>query len=46
MNVYLFFGYAVFWILIFLYVLYLHRKQQKLSAELQSLASRLEDKEN
>lgn len=45
MNLYLFSGYAVFWIIVFLYVVYLHRKQQKLSVELQSLASHLKDEE-
>lgn len=43
MNWYLFSGYAVFWVLVFLYVLYIHRKQSKLNRDLQVLADQLED---
>lgn len=43
MNWYLFSGYAVFWILIFIYIVYLHRKQRQQTDELRSLVESLEE---
>jgi len=42
-NWYLFAGYAVFWTLIFAYVVYLHRKQSELTKELERLRDSLGD---
>jgi CcmD family protein len=38
---YLFFGYAVFWSLLFVYLLFLHRHQRRLNEELQALSEEL-----
>lgn len=38
MNPYLFAGYAVVWTILFLYLLYLNKKQRELGEELKSLS--------
>jgi len=42
-NWYLFVGYAIFWTLIFAYVVYLHRAQRGLGRELEELQRSLKD---
>jgi CcmD family protein len=41
MNWYLFFGYAVFWILIAVYIFYLQRKQFRIIEDLKTLEESL-----
>jgi CcmD family protein len=41
MNLYLFFGYAVFWSLIFCYLIFLHRRQRQVNEALQALVEEL-----
>lgn len=43
MNAYLFAGYSVIWVLLFLYLLFMHRRQQRLNRELKGLAKALEE---
>lgn len=43
MNWYLFFGYAVFWILVFAYIVYLHRRQRDLGRSIQALEEALRE---
>jgi CcmD family protein len=43
MNWYLFFGYAVIWTLLFVYLVYLHRRQTALNRELRELERSLEE---
>ncbi|GAB4232302.1 MAG: hypothetical protein Kow00109_04680 [Acidobacteriota bacterium] len=42
MNWYLFSGYAVFWILIFAYVVFLYREHKALQAKLEQLRAWIE----
>lgn len=42
-NGYLFAGYAVLWTAIFLYLVFLHRRQQRLNRELKSLAESFQE---
>lgn len=42
MNWYLFAGYAVFWILIGLYIIYLQRKQANLARDLETIKNMLD----
>lgn len=44
MNLYLFFGYAVFWSLLFAYLVFLHRQQRQVSEELRELSGALESR--
>lgn len=44
MNPYLFAGYAVVWTVLFLYLLYLNKKQREIGNELRSLSETLRKK--
>lgn len=41
MNWYLFFGYAIFWSLVFAYLVYLNGRQRELNRELEELRESL-----
>lgn len=43
MNWYLFSGYAIFWALVFIYIVYIHRKQLELKRDVESLVESLKD---
>jgi CcmD family protein len=43
LNFYLFSAYAVFWLLVFGYLVFLHKRQKRLSKELEELTSLLEE---
>lgn len=43
MNWYLFAGYAIFWALIFAYIVFLHRKQERLGQDLRGVAESLKE---
>lgn len=43
MNWYLFAGYAVFWTLVFLYIVYLHRRQRELLRSVRELEGALRE---
>jgi CcmD family protein len=42
-NWYLFAGYAVFWVLVFVYLLYLHRRQSELARAVRELQEALRE---
>lgn len=44
MNAYLFAGYAVVWTILFLYLLYLNKKQREIGQDLKSLSESLQRK--
>ena len=41
MNWYLFLGYSILWVLIFAYIVFLHRKQRELQKEIGILSSEI-----
>jgi CcmD family protein len=42
-NLYLFFGYAVLWTLIFIYLVFLHRRQRQMCEDLGRLTRTLKE---
>jgi CcmD family protein len=43
LNWYLFFGYAIFWTLVFIYLVYLNGRQRELNRELEELRESLKE---